>query len=92
MSDPLFTHLWTLSMAFVLMQVKTGFDTPIFNYILHFFFKSGMISVIYHIYSKSFIEIIMVTLMEIRTVLDLFQVIPAIFDLEVVFDLCFFLI
>ena len=56
MSDPLFTHLWALSMAFVLMQVKTGFDTPIFNYILPFFFKSGMILTIYHKYSKSFIE------------------------------------
>ena len=39
MLDPLFPHLWTLSAAFVLMQVKTGFDTPIFNYILPFFSK-----------------------------------------------------
>ena len=58
MSDPLFTHLWALSMAFVLMQVKTGFDTPIFNYILLIFVKIGMISTIYHKYNKSFIEII----------------------------------
>ena len=29
--EPLFIHLWALSTAFVLMQVKTGFDTPIFN-------------------------------------------------------------
>ena len=30
--EPLFIHLWALSTAFVWMQVKTGFDTPIFNY------------------------------------------------------------
>ena len=56
MSDPLFTHLRTLSTAFVLMQVKTGFDTPIFKLYFTLFFKSGMISTIYHKYSKSFIE------------------------------------
>ena len=44
MSDPLFTCLWTLSTAFVVMQAKIGFDTHIFSYILPFF------------YSKSFIE------------------------------------
>ena len=58
MSDPLFTHFWTLSMTFALMQVKTGFDTPIFNYILPFLYKSGMISIIYHKYGESFFEII----------------------------------
>ena len=58
MSDPLFTHIWAFSMAFVLMQVKTGFYTPRFNYILPFFFKSGMMSTIYHKYSKHFIEVI----------------------------------
>ena len=57
-SDPSFAHLWTLFMAFLLMQVKKGFDTPIFNYILPFLYKSGMISFIYHKYGKSFIEII----------------------------------
>ena len=30
--------------------------------------------------------------MEIRTVLDMFQLIPAIFNLEVFFALCFFII
>ena len=39
MSYPLFTHLWTLSMAFGLLQVKTSFHTPIFNYILLLFPK-----------------------------------------------------
>ena len=39
MPDPLFTHLWTLSTTFELMQVKTGFDTTILNYILPFFPK-----------------------------------------------------
>ena len=37
------------------MQVETGFDTPIFNYILPFF-KKEMISAIDHKYSKSIIE------------------------------------
>ena len=32
--DPLFTHLWTLYMALLLMQVKAGFNTPIIQ--LHF--------------------------------------------------------
>ena len=45
-------------MAFVLRHVKTGFDTPIFNYILPILYKSGMMSIIYYKYSKSFIEII----------------------------------
>ena len=58
-SDSSFTHLWTLSTAFVLMQVKTGFDTVIFNYNLPFLYKSEMISIIYHKYSKSFIKIIL---------------------------------
>ena len=53
MVDPLFIHLWTLSAAFVLMKVKTGFGTHICNYVLLFLYKSGMIStmnVIYHKY------------------------------------------
>ena len=45
-------------MAFLMMQVKTGFDEPICNYILPFLCKSGKVSVIYHKYGKSFIEII----------------------------------
>ena len=45
-------------MAFVLMQVKTRFDTPIFNCFSLFLCKSGMISIIYHKYDKSFTEII----------------------------------
>ena len=45
-------------MAFVLMQVKTGFDTPIFNYILPFLYKSGMISIIYRKYGEMFFEMI----------------------------------
>ena len=61
-SDPLFTHLWTLSTAFVLMQVKTGFNTHIFHYILPFLYKSGMTSIIYHNYDESFIETIPLTL------------------------------
>ena len=40
------------------MQVKTGFDTTISNYILPFLYESGMISIIYVKYSKSLIEII----------------------------------
>ena len=56
MSDPLFIHLRTLSTAFVLVLVKTGFDTPIFNYILPFSSKSGIISTIYLKHSKFFIE------------------------------------
>ena len=40
------------------MQVKTDFNTPIFNYILPFLDKSGMIPIIYYKYGKSFIEII----------------------------------
>ena len=56
MSDPLLTHLWTWSTAFVLMQLKTGFATPIFRLYFNLFSKSGMISTIYHKYSKSFIE------------------------------------
>ena len=39
-SDPLFTHPWTLYTAFLLMLVKKGFDTPILNYILPFLYKS----------------------------------------------------
>ena len=58
MSDPLFTHLWTLSTAFALLQVKTGFDTQIFNYILPFLYKNKMISYIYHKYGDSCFEII----------------------------------
>ena len=46
--DTLLSYLWTLSTVFVLMQVKTDFDTLIFNYILPFLYKSGMISIIYH--------------------------------------------
>ena len=56
--DTLFSYLWTLSTVFFLMQVKTDFDTLIFNYILPFLYKSGMISIIYHKYGKSFIKII----------------------------------
>ena len=56
-SDPLFTFLWALSTVFVFMQVKAGFDTPIFNNILPFLYKSGMISIIYHKFSKSLTEI-----------------------------------
>ena len=44
-------------MAFVLMQVKAGFDKPIFNFNQPFLYKGGMISVIYHKYGQSFIEI-----------------------------------
>ena len=40
------------------MQTKTGFDTPIFNYVLSFVYEIGMTSIIYHIFDKSFIEII----------------------------------
>lgn len=40
------------------MQVKTGFDTTISNYILPFFYESEMISIIYVKHSKSLIEII----------------------------------
>ena len=47
-SDPLSTLLWTLSTTFVLLQVKTGFDTPIFNYNLLFLYKNRIISNIYH--------------------------------------------
>ena len=43
-SDSLFTLLWTISTAFVMLQVKTGFDKAIFNYILPFLYK--------HIYEK----------------------------------------
>ena len=57
-SDPLFTHLWTLSTAFDLIQVKAGFDTLIFSYLLLFLYKSGIISIIYYQYGKSFIDII----------------------------------
>ena len=46
LSDPLFTHLLTLSTTFVLILVKRGFDTPIFWY------KSEMISIIYHKYGE----------------------------------------
>ena len=63
-----FNRLWhlrsfisKLSMTFILMQVKTGFDTPMFNYILPFLCKSRMISIIYHKYGKSFFEIIPMT-------------------------------
>ena len=41
------------------MQVKTGFNTPIFNNILFFLYKSGTISIIYYKYGKSFWEIIL---------------------------------
>ena len=51
-SEPLFTHLWTLSIAFVLILGKTGFNTPIFNYILSFLYKGGIISMIYHKYGN----------------------------------------
>ena len=44
--------------AFVLIQVKPGSDTPIFNYIFPSLYKSGIISTIYRKYSKLFIEII----------------------------------
>ena len=57
-SDPLFIHLWTLFTAFILMQVKAGLDTPMFNYILPVLYKDVMISIIYQIYRKSFIELI----------------------------------
>ena len=50
--DPLFTHLWILSMAFVLMQVKTGFAARLFNYMLPFLYKSGIISIIYQKYGE----------------------------------------
>lgn len=40
------------------MLVKTGFDTAILNYILPLLKKSGIISIIYHKYGKSFIKII----------------------------------
>ena len=56
-SDPLFTYLWTFSTTFVLMQVKTGFDTPMFNYLLPFLYK--IISIIYHKYGKSITKIIL---------------------------------
>ena len=39
-SDSLFTLLWTISTAFVMLQVKTGFDKAIFNYILPFLYKN----------------------------------------------------
>ena len=58
-SHPLFIHLWTLSTAFVLMLVKTGFDTPIFNRILAFLYKSEMISILHRKYNKSITEIIL---------------------------------
>lgn len=45
-------------MALALMQVKTGFDTCIFNYILRFLDKFGMKSIIYYKYNKTFIETI----------------------------------
>ena len=35
------------------MQVKTGFNTPIFNYISPLLYISGTISIIYHKYGKS---------------------------------------
>lgn len=57
-SGPLLTHLWILPMALALMQVKAGFDTRIFNYILGFLSKDGMTSIIYNKYGKTFIEII----------------------------------
>ena len=60
-SDPLFTHLWVLSTAFVLMQVKTGFATPIFNYIIPFLYKSEIKPIIYHKYGKSIIKIILLS-------------------------------
>ena len=40
------------------MQVKTGFNIPIFHYILPFLYKIGMISIIYHNYDESFFETI----------------------------------
>ena len=46
-------------MVIVLMQVKTGSDAPKFSYVLPFFYKSGMASIIYRKYGKSFIEIIL---------------------------------
>ena len=49
-SDSLFTHLWTSSTAFILVQVKASFYTPIFNYLLLFLYKSGMIPIVYHKY------------------------------------------
>ena len=39
---------WILSVVLVLMLVETGFDIHIFNYILPFFYKSRMISIIYY--------------------------------------------
>ena len=41
--DPLLTYIWTLSTAFLFMQVKSGFDTPILNYILPFLYNSEII-------------------------------------------------
>ena len=58
-SHHFFAHLWTLSTAFVLMQVKIGFNTPIFNYMLTFLYQSEVILIIYHKYGKSIIEIIL---------------------------------
>ena len=57
-SEPLFGYLWALSTTFVLMQVKTGFDIPIFNQILPCLYKIKTIPIIYHKYGKSIIEII----------------------------------
>ena len=43
-------------MDIVLMQLTTGSDTPIINYILFSLDKSGVISTICHKYGKSSIE------------------------------------
>ena len=55
----LFTHLWKLSMDFILTQLSANSDTPVCNHILPSFYKSGLISTIYNKYNASFIEIIL---------------------------------
>ena len=57
-SGPLFTHLWTLTTDFVLIQVNAGSDLHIFKFILPSLYESRLILLIYKKYGKSFVEII----------------------------------
>ena len=57
-SDPLFTHLWTLTTDFALIQANPGSDLPIFSFILPSLYESRLILFIYKKYGKSLVEII----------------------------------
>ena len=54
-SDPLVSHRWALLRLSSWFKRKQGTHVCIFNYILPFLYKSGMTSIIYHKYGKSFI-------------------------------------